>query len=914
MNSFLEQTAQEILKESSLPLEKKIIVLPNKRAGIFLSKALVNLSGKPIISPEIITIQDFVTQHSPWEKINWLNLIFEFYEAYQNYYKSIGKTDLIKNFDEFIKWAPIALTDFEDLDRFLLDPKKVFNYISEAKVLEKWNLENSDSKFINEFKDYFSSLYGLYATLKKRLINKKQVYSGLSYRYIAENIAELTKKFNQKQVYFVGFNALTKAEEIIIHSLVDANKAQIFWDTDNYYLQTPFEAGKFLRQHKKKSSNFTWVFDDFKNEKEIEIIEANGQIAQMNLLSELLLKEPVDYDKTAVVLNENSLLFPLLNSLSPDIKSLNVTLGIPLTDIPVIQIFNQIAQVFLDLEFYGKYKTENVLELIQSPIISDQLKDLSEEQKKQITNKILGYSSKLIDKKFLEDTVSEIDGLIAKVFIIEPDIEKTIDLYQELIDYLSSKNLEITDKIALQKLEEVIVTIKDFQSSSNTISSFKTLDLIFKRLLSKEQIYFEGEPLEGLQVLGLLETRLLDFDHVIMTSVNEGVLPKGKNEQSIIPFDIKIELGLPTHRDQTAIMAYYFYRILQRAKKITLIYNSNESGLNSGELSRFAHQIMNELPAYNPDATISHKSFRPESKVIEMDLSIEKTPYLMERLWEKATKEKGFGPTTLTSYIYDPISFLKNHVLKLEEEDEIIEGLPSRIMGTIIHNTLESLYKPYVNKTIELADISFFKKIYKKKALHELQNALSSTGPLHGKKHIAFQVILKNINDIINIDKQLLEQGKKIEILALEEKFKHPVRIFNKEVYIIGYVDRIDKVDGKLRIIDYKTGKVDPDKLKIKPNQWEENFHFLLEDSKYDKLFQLFTYAWLYHKANPDKFTHFSAGIISSRKYKGGLHQIKLDNSPFIPFETMSAFEETLVKLFEEIFDPSTAFIQKKTV
>ncbi len=914
MNSFLVTAAQEILKDSSLPLEEKIIILPNKRAGIFLSKALVDLAKKPLLSPEIITIQDFITQYSPWEQIEWLDLVFEFYQAYKEYYISIGKTDLIKNFDEFIKWAPIALNDFEELDRFLLDPKKVFNYISEAKVLEKWNLENSESKFITEFKDYFSSLYGLYESLKKKLIDHKHVYNGLNYRYLSENIVTLGEKFKKRQLFFIGFNALTKAEENIIQTLINKGKAQIFWDADNYYLQNGFEAGKFLRQHKKKFHSFPWLFDNYKEDKKINIIEASGQIAQMNVLSEVLKTETKDYEKTAVVLNENALLFPLLNSLPKEIPSLNVSLGIPLTDIPLVQIFIQINQLFLDLEFYGKYKTEHVIELIQSPFLEEELKEFTQEQKSKIINYILKYSAKLLDKDFMKEVAEEMNGIIADVFKTDFSISKILPFYLKLIENLSLKNLDQTTKIGLQKLEEVILSIQNFQDYSQTITSYKTLDLIFKRLLSKEQIYFEGEPLEGLQILGLLETRLLDFDHIIMTSVNEGVLPKGKNEQSIIPFDIKLELGLPTHRDQTAIMAYYFYRILQRAKKITLIYNSSESGLNSGELSRFAHQIKNELPHYNSNTEIKTQSYRPQTQIIDREISIKKTPYIMERLWDKASKENGFGPTTLGSYIYDPISFLKNKILKLEEEEEIIDGIPSRIMGNIIHNTLEKLYTPYINKSLNLKDLSQLNKQYKKIASEELNKALSYKGQLYGKKHIAYEVILKNIADIINIDKQLLSKGNTLEIMFLEEKFKHAVKVEGKEIFIIGLVDRIDKLNGKLRIIDYKTGKVDEDKLVIKDKEFDRNFDFLLEDHKHSKIFQLLTYGWMYYKSNPKKFNSFSAGIISSRKYRHGLHEVKINNEAQIPFELMKDFEQILIRLLEEIFDPNQNFTQKKTV
>ncbi len=909
MTSFLGLVAQEILKEKHIPLEEKIIVLPNKRAGIFLSKALVEQAGKPIISPEIITIQDFILKHSKWEKIEWLDLIFEFYQAYKDFYTSINKASLIKNFDEFIKWAPVVLKDFEELDRFLLNPENVFGYISDAKVLEKWNLENSESAFIKDYKNYYASLSGLYQTLKKRLYERKQVYSGLNERYLAENIEKKLSLFTDYQIIFAGFNALTKAEEKIIYTLIENNKAKIFWDADKYYLQKGFEAGKFLKKQKQKTVDFKWIFDHFSHEKEIEIIETNGQIAQVSAVHQLLKKELQYPEKTALILNENKLLFPLLDYLPAEIASFNITIGIPVADIPVAQIFHQINHLALDLEIYHKFKAEHLLEWFLSPFLIKVFQDVTEKEKTKIIEGIIGYHSKLISPVYIQNLSKNSGGWLHKILGITPDPAQLIRLYREIISFLSQKKLKITDQIALQKLDGIFESIGLFQNSTKSIQSIKTLDLIFKSLLSKEQIYFEGEPLEGLQVLGLLETRLLDFDHIIMTGVNEGVLPKGKTDQSIIPFDIKLELGLPTHRDQNAIMSYYFYRILQRAKKISLIYNNNESGLNSGEISRFALQIKNELPKYNPSVEIKESIYAPNIYSPYEIKSIPKSSYILKKLKEKAQQNKGYSPTALTNYVRDPIQFLKNTILKLEEEEELTEGISAKDIGTIIHNSLEELYTPYLNKYLSLNDLKHIKTKYKSIAKKHLDINIHVAHELYGKKHIAFQVIKKNIEDIINIDEALLKENKEIQILELEKELRYPIKIKEEEVYIVGKVDRIDKVDGQLRIIDYKTGDVKPQYLNLKINPDDEIFTDLLENPNYAKIFQLLLYSWLYHKTNHTE--NLTAGIISSRKFRTGMHQISFDKEERISNEIIMTFEKTLIRLLEEIFDPEKAFEKK---
>ncbi len=909
MESFLSLAAREIFRETSIPLEEKIIVLPNKRAGIFLSKALVEEAGKPVLSPEIITIQDFIYKHSPWQKIEWLDLVFEFYQAYTDYFKNNKHNGEIKTFDEFIKWAPVVLKDFEELDRFLLSPESVFKYIADAKVLEKWNLENSDSRFIKEYKEYYISLGSLYEKLKERLYNRKQVYGGLSDRYLAENIENYISKYKENQIFFAGFNALTKAEEKIIHTLVDANKAQIFWDADTYYLQEGFEAGKFLRKQKRKRKEFQWIFEDYTHKKNIQIIETNGPNAQINVLGHIMETQVINPDKTAVILNENSLLFPLLNNLPNKIDSFNITLGIPVSDTPLIQIFHLLNRLLLDREVYNKYKTEHLIEWFQSPLIAEQIEKNNPEQIDRIVRKIINLNTKFIAPGIINDLCSEYGGFSCKIFKRNSQPNKVLKLYKEVLEEFLERNLNPTDKIALQKLDTVIDSIIEFQDSSKVIQSFKTLELIFKKLLAKEQIYFEGEPLEGLQVMGLLETRLLDFEHIIMLGVNEGILPKGKNEQSIIPFDIKIDLGLPTHRDQNAIMAYYFYRSIQRAKNISLLYNGKEKGLSSGELSRFALQLINELPQYNSETKISKLSYSPEAGTLEENKIIEKNDYILKKLHSKA-KNHGFSPTTLSRYINDPVDFLKKDILKLEEEEEIMEGISAKDIGTIIHDTLEELYTPYLQSFLTEENIKTIREKYKKIAKKHLDKKISLLKDLDGKKHIAFQVILKNINDIISIDEKLIREKKTIELLALESKFTSTLDIRNISVQILGKLDRIDKVNGQLRIIDYKTGNIKPENLRLNKIKDEKDFTVLLEKPELNKVFQLLLYSWLYNNQNED-FIPLTAGIISSRKYHSGIHSLFINKQNLLDEEILKNFEKVLISLLEEILNPEIDFIKK---
>ena len=910
METFLEKLAKELIKSEKL--FEKTIILPNKRAGIFLQKELSELSTKPILSPKIITIEDFIQQNSPWQNIDWLNLVFIFYEAYQDYYTNNKIIDYIKSFDEFVKWAPIVLRDFEDIDKFLLNPKQVFNYLSEVKILEQWNLENSNSKFIKEYQIYFKSLYGLYQALNDKLKNKNLAYKGLMYRYVAENIDEISRKYNENQIVFAGFNALTKAEEKIFKNLSERQIANVYYDADKYYMQKHFEAGTFLREHKRKSTNFKWETDNFHSNKEIEIIQVTGKTAQMRIVSQIIsdkIKSNPEQNltETAVVLNENNLLFPLLDSLPENIDAINITLGLPITDLPVIQIFTQISKLYFDYEQYGKFKAQNIFEILDSPYLIAYFSDDEIKAKDKLKNRILKFGSKLIPSVYIKNKIDDLPELLQDIFSIKPKVDDLLKLFSKLTEIIIDKNIPKTDKIALLKLENIFAQINEFNNKTKVVNNIKTLSLIISKLLAGENLFFEGKPLEGLQVMGLLETRLLDFEHIILTSVNENILPIGKKEQSLIPFDIKVELGLPTYKNQTAIMAYHFYRLLQRAKKITLIYDNDISGLNSGEASRFITQIQNELPAYHSGISIVEKQLKSGSSLIDNDSVIEKTDKVLALLDERA--ESGWSPSTLDTYIMDPIQFVKSRLLKLTEEEELIEGIPANVFGTIVHNTLEKLYKKHQGNFLKLDDLVEMQKSYQKIAKEYFYKEVKTDFQLTGKKHIALAVIFKNINDIIEMDKKIIKANKKLKIIDLEVYLEHFIQLNGKKIKLKGYVDRIDELNGQLRIIDYKTGNVKQEDLTIK--KYDNNLSMIIEKISFRKIFQVLTYIWLYSKNN--KITQpISGGIISSRKYRQGIYPISFNNDINISQDIIDEYERVLLILLEKIYNADVSFSIEK--
>jgi len=909
MPAFLQHIAKEIQKNGDY--HKQIVVLPNKRSAVFLKKALVEAEQKVILAPQIYSIQSFINHLAPYRIADSLELLFDFFLVYREKHH-----DKAQSFEEFIRWASPVLSDFDDIDAYDVNAKEVFTYISEVKKLEDWQLQPDSPKLISDYLQFYLSLYDLYSSLQQKLKKKNTAYQGMNSRWVAQHIDKIAGKFADNQIVFAGFNALTRTEEQIIKKLLEEKKARIYWDADEYYLKPGFEAGKFMLQNQKNFTDFKWIFKDFDQPKHIEIIGVPGKGAQAQVISQKL-SEMISPDQedakaflqTAIVLNEVELLLPLINALPEEMASVNITLGLPLTYLPVTSLFLQLLKLFFEREQYGRFHIDTLAGLIHQTYLEQILTEHEQEANRQLLQKLLQFKTKLISDKLWTGILQSSGSYLKRFFSGNFKVEALLLIFLDLIDYLSTKNLSDLDRLALVKLEKMLSYLQDFIRQTHEVKSIATFQFLFKQLLLQERLAFEGEPLEGLQIMGLLETRLLDFKHVIITSVNEGVLPKSKNERSIIPFELKKHFGLPMHYDKTAVTAYHFYRLLQRADKITLLYNTDTTGFGAAEPSRFIAQLKNEM---NPSVhNIEEKLLvLPAETAPDIKQEIRKNAYVFEQLKKKA--ESGFSVSALSKYVSNPLLFYKKYILKLEEADELNEAIPANIMGTIIHNVMEDLYKKYEGKTLTTADFKPMLARYEKLCLHHfIKESFGEEIPVNenlieGKNLIAFEIIKKNVKDILISDKKLVQQGKSLEIVSVEEKIKVPLKIKGHTINIVGYIDRVDRLDGVLRIVDYKTGSVD-DKT-YHTNHMED----LIRHPKKSKVFQLLTYAWIYKEAgklNPGDFP-IQTGIISTRQIKKSLLVPKVFKSDKITAEILDEFEKYLVLLLEEIFDKNVPFVE----
>ncbi|MBL4667986.1 MAG: PD-(D/E)XK nuclease family protein, partial [Flavobacteriales bacterium] len=723
MKTFLEKTAQYLIDNYSDNLSELCIVLPNKRAGLFLKQHISKLIEKPIWLPEIIGTEELIEQLSDAEVIDNVEQLFELYSVY------IKTTKEPEPFDEFSKWGQILLHDFNEIDRYLVPTTGFFKHINEARALEVWNLgEREVTDFQSQYLKFWKQLGSLYTSFRTHLISNKLAYQGLAYRIVAEELKEnpaqfITQKIKWDKVIFVGFNALNKAEEVLISELKKEQKCDILFDADEYYLNDKMqESGIFLRKLRKKDifQPFNWITKKFKEEqKQINIFGIPQNIGQAKYITNILNKidNSKNYTDTAVVLADENLLIPVLQSVPDTIANINVTMGYPLKNTPTNNFFEIYFVTLVNAERFGHkgeltYHYKDLLKLLQLPFSEIVF---GKENCTTIKQKIIKHNWVFINKEKL-DWINDIlnTPFLTTLSGVEGEFTKNI-LQQALkfiekgkLHYISSKKKEEKSTIELEylfqyaKLFNQMITLTDKYPYLKNSKGFYSL---YKQILSSFSIELYGEPLKGLQVLGMLETRNIDFKNVILLSTNEGTLPAGKTFNSFIPFDIKKDdtYNLPTHIEKDAVYAYHLYRLIQNAENISILYNTETNEFGSGEQSRFVTQIEHELSKFN-NITITKKlvTYPPLNKQ-PIEIEVKKTEAIVTKIKQRFTN--GISPSALITYINCPLDFYYKYVLGAREADEVEETIDHSTFGTYVHDSLENLYKEFIGRSITAEDL-----------------------------------------------------------------------------------------------------------------------------------------------------------------------------------------------------------------
>lgn len=935
--TFIAELAQTVLTENEGRLDQVTVIFPNRRAGLFFRQALAELISKPIWMPDVISMQDFVSRFSTLKTIETLEAVFRLFEVYKSHQPNE------ESFDQFFFWGEMIVRDFEEIDQYLVNPERLFTSIKSQKELDEefYFLDEEDKRIIQSFWSSFlpkttrtqeafletwKILLPIYQQYHDLLKSRGEAYGGMVYREVAEHIAD---KRSGRKLYFAGFNALTFTEEKIIRHFVLEEKASVIWDLDDYYVSNKKqEAGYFLRTYKADSILGTTFPKELpKRIAQLKPMQATGvslEVGQTKALAEhlrALIKDPAfNPQKTVIVLPKEHMLFPVLHAIPDEIDKINITMGFPLKDTPVYSLLEAVLQLqhlrkdgLTTINFYYK----PVLEVLEHPLLyvleEDTINGLIKQIKKR--NRIT----------LTKEEIPLTHPIFALIF------QKPQNPLQYLMQILRELHAQWKEKGHDLELEFIsrfylhISELHEMLSDKAPDLDFDFLIKLFRRLARSLKIPFTGEPLNGLQVMGILETRNLDFDHVFILNMNEDSWPAAARRGSFIPFNIRKAFDMPVFDHQDAIYAYLFYRLLQRAKHVHFFYNTVSEFNINGEISRLVQQLEVES-----GKTIEKKILAsPIKTTMPKSIRVEKNEAIrakMERYIEGFQGQfnnyaSSYTPSALNTYLDCSLRFYFKYVEKLYEPEEVQEEMEPMVFGNILHDSMEILYTEF--KKRQKRDVVYEEDIFwiREGALGAINKAFikhydiknEKKFKLEGRSLIAQEILNKFIRKILDHDKAYTP----FKIVGLEAskdqgfEMSFPITIQGKKlgVKIHGIIDRIDYKEGTIRVVDYKTGRDEKDFQSI-ASLIDRN------DAKRNKaVFQVFYYSYLVKKKYQGEYTRIEPGLFNSRDLFSKDFEWKIINKPakepVLDFSVYAQeFEEALSQLLTEIYDPEKPFEQ----
>lgn len=889
MKSFLEEVAEKILNAGHKDLTQIRIVFNNRRSGIFLKKEMSKIGGRAMFIPKIMGMNELVEEISGVEVIGHEELLCKLYEIHCELADEAGEDK--ERFTAFATRGEMMLSDFSEIDLYCVDAKALFCNVHEMKEIEGWDIEG---KALTEGQKrhlkFYKQLYIYYSRLRKELIEKGQAYSGMSYRIAAETIGEKEEEVEGEYIYFVGFNALSNSEQKIIQTLIKTGRAALITDGDAYYYNDKQqEAGYFLNKLKEQFADIGEYKDHFgEGEKKIEIVNCPEPLLQTKYAGELLKeiigqsddaeKEEGKIDKileeTAIVLADEGLLVPMLNSLPKEIKTVNATMGYPYIQTDT----HAWVENLIDLTLHkrnGRYPWGEVYRLISNPSISPLIGNRKEIErlKKEFEDKHLTH---VTAQMLMAGEIGRgIDmTAIEPLLAIEEQQDKT------LIEKIRTLSWEMDRKYtrgdidreveAREVMRQAMAKIEEMQERYVHIEGIKEMKALYEHIVRQQSIPLQGKALTGLQLLGVLETRNLDFRRVIILSVNEGTLPSGKTVNTLIPFILKTAYKIPTYREKDAIYANHFYRLLQRAEDIHILYSSQTEATGKGEESRFVMQIRNELAKRYANITLKEKVLTAENRVreIEPKQGVAKTPTAMKKIKELA--QRGLSPSALNMFIDCEKRFYYQYVIGVKEREEIDENIASHDFGTIVHKVLEDIYKQDLGRGLRIETLTEAIEQTDKIVAEAFGEYLSDKEQLTGYNQIQIGIAKEEVRHLLEQEKEMLKQGIDIQVIGLEKRLK---RHLSEGVCITGIADRIDRVGGKVRIVDYKTGKVSESDLQAPTEKYPKIK---------EKWFQVMLYAWTYMQNEEDNGGQEDNSILGQEGFMSGIYPLRLFNTGFL--------------------------------
>lgn len=945
MESFLKLVAADLYKHTEGNLAHTAVVFPNKRAGLFFNEYLAQESDSPIWSPAYVSISELFRSLSPWEVGDPVKLVCELYKIFR------WETQSTETLDDFYFWGEMLISDFDDADKNRVDTDKLFSNLQDLRnIMDDYTfIDDEQEEAIRQFfqnfsierrtalKERFISLWNvlgnIYKGFRESLVSQNIAYEGMMYRHVIEHLD--VDKLPYEKYIFVGFNVLNKVEHTLFTQLKDAGKAVFYWDYDEFYMKenrqaVTHEAGEFIRRNLRDfpSPLSGELFKNLSKPKEVHYIASSTENAQARYLPQWIRNNLTTPEKeTAVVLCNEALLQPVLHSLPAEVKHVNITMGFPLSQTPVYSFL--IALLELHTHGFnfksGRYTFQSVVTLLKHPY-TRQLTGQAELLEKELTrnNRFYPLPGELGKDEFLTRLFTPLSGNLNLCIRLSETLQQVASIYQA--NTSGTEDTDAFNQLYRESLFKAYTTINRFRTlieeDELTVQS-ETFRRLLVKVLSTTNIPFHGEPAIGMQVMGVLETRNLDFRHLVLLSVNEGQLPKSGGDSSFIPYNLRKAFGMTTIEHKIAVYAYYFYRLLQRAERITLIYNTSSDGLNRGEWSRFMLQFLIEWP--HP---ITRQFLEAgQSPQGTSSITVEKTPDVMRQMQSlfdvRANPKAKFSPSALNYYLDCPLKFYYRYVAGLSAPDEVSAEIDSATFGSIFHYAAEHIYK----------DLTTHGKVINKEALETL---LRNEVKLQDYVDTAFKKLFFNVpqnekpeyNGVQLINsaviarylKQLLQNDLRyapFTFIASEMEVDEPIDIQTPKGVIKsrigGIIDRMDSKDGTLRIVDYKTGG-DADT----PPHVESLF--IPDKKRSNYVFQTFLYAAIMCRKQPTMkiapallYIHRAA----TETYSPVI-QMGESRKPKEAVEDFSKYEkeyrERLQGLLEEIFNPEKSFTQTEII
>lgn len=926
MNSFLYTVAEDLIQRFGGDLKDVAIIFNNKRPIVFLKKHLAEISNRPIFSPAFFTVQSFFAKSTPLVQTDSLARFFILHDAYNELLRNEQKSEIAP--DDFLPMAEIILRDFDQIDFDLVDPTAVYSYLRDLALIEQqfpllteeqqafltqfWSSFSKDKQvhIQEKFIELWSRLPLLYDLFHKKLKEQDLIGISTTYRNLAEGIAESSDFINNyKKLVFVGFNALNKAEAKIFKKWQQEEKALFYFDADAYYMDDEIqEAGLFLRktigQHKLKNAlgDFPQLLNDVS--KRLEVYPVLGHVAQAKVLTRIIEKSTYSSAQTAIVLADESLLIPVLQTLPNELK-INITMGFPLSQSPIFGLID----LWLTVQEHITSGTDSVDKEDVYAFLSHSLAGIPNLERERMMEAIADYQTAKVPVDLLSFSIPHANeffkknstGLEALV-----SLEKVIAALYEW--RLKTEHLHLIESSLLIRIAKVLTVLNDsLQEYRPDISVSLSISFIRKAMMGIAAP-IEGEPLDGIQVMGMLESRCLDFDEVVILGANEGVLPQLSLSPTFIPDSLRRAFGLPVIENQDALSAYLFYRLLQRSKKVSVVYNSLVESNSTGEASRFLQQVQFE-------SQITALSF-PQKQTIQLgaptsNLKIEKTPEIMAKLNEYlAPNGKSLSASGLLTYLKCPLEFFFKYIAGYKEPDRPVDVLDLGSIGSMVHSVMEDFYQSFhrdnqlVTKEAILLKIKDLPLLCQKALSTFLQLDPSKPFNFNSSQLIALSIIEENARVILNYDANEIAP---LRIIELENKNDYrcgfPVEINGvpHTLNLYAIIDRVDEVKGQKRIVDYKTGS---DKLTFKL----DDLCTPVSKNLNRAAFQSLVYTLIYEHVK---------GVENVQPHLYVLRQIQngsalmLGKDPLegeLLYEAKLSFKKALNILLTEIFDPEIPF------